>query len=109
MRLPLTLLACVAGGIVSAIKMLAEELRGHVEKWKEGFEIFSRLCLTHTQKKFHQLRKLPPRTCPLAHITYLMHFISSALVKAFYGSITVIKLTTKVSKMKYHVLLYKHQ
>ena len=107
MRLPLTLLACVAGGIVSAIKMLAEELRGHVENGRRVLK-FSR-GLTHTQKKFHQLRKLPPRTCPLAHITYLMHFISSALVKAFYGSITVIKLTTKVSKMKYHVLLYKHQ
>ena len=78
-------------------------------KWKERFETCSRLCLTHTQKKFHQLRKLPPRACPLAHITYLMHCISSAPVKAFYGSITMIKLTTKVSKRKYHVLLYKHQ
>ena len=78
MRLLFTSLACVAGEIVSAIKMLAEELRGHVENGRRRFEIFSRLCLTHTQKKFRQPRRLSPRACPLAHITYLMHCISYA-------------------------------
>ena len=83
MRLPLTLLACVDGGIVSAIKILAEELRGHEEIERRRFEVFSRLCLTYAQKNYRQLRRLSPRTCPLAHITYLMHCISYAPGESF--------------------------
>ena len=105
MRLPPTLSACVAGGIVSAIKMLAEELQGHVENGRSVLK-FSRGFASHTRKRnstsyasYHLGRVL----------SRMMHCISFALVKVFYGSITVIKLTTKVSKMKYHVLLYKHQ
>lgn len=105
MRLLFTSLACVAGGIVSAIKMLAEELRGHVENGRRRFEIFSQLCLTHTQKK------IPPATQAITsgvssrayHLSHALYFLCP-LLKAFPGSITVIKLTTKVSKMKSHFI-----
>ena len=50
MRLPLTLLACVAGGIVSAIKMLAEELQGHLENGRSVLKL-ARGFASHTRKR----------------------------------------------------------
>ena len=55
MRLPLTLLACVAGGIVSSIKMLAEELRGHVENGRSVLKFLAALPHTHA-------KEIPPAT-----------------------------------------------
>ena len=72
------------------------KLRGGDLKFSRGFASHTRKKITASYAGYHLGRVLSPISL-ISCTVFLMR-----LVKAFHGSITVIKLTTKVSKMKYH-------